>query len=84
MDNFTGKSVKEMLRIPGVTIDVNSLMCDTPLKDQGVDSLEMMNLVLAIEEKLDFKIPDEDIGKMTSLIEIASYLNERLNNARNR
>lgn len=50
---------------------------DTGLKDMGVDSLDVMQFVLALQEKYGVEIPDADIGALSSVANITEYLNRR-------
>ena len=77
---YTAQNVKEMTKIPEVKIDIDALKEDVSLAAQGVDSLEMMNLMLALEEKLSIKIPDDDVEKMRTINDIVMYLNSRRKN----
>jgi acyl carrier protein len=60
----------------GVSIDVATIMPDTSLAKTGIDSLEMMNVFLAIEEKFGIKIPDDDIDALDTVDDIIAYLHK--------
>lgn len=75
---FDSDKVKQIINTPEVTINIADLKNDVLLKDQGVDSLEMMNITLAIEENLNIGIPDDDIVKLSTLDKIAEYINTRI------
>ena len=59
---------------------VNTLGCDEDkitmeasiADDLGIDSLDAVELVMAIEEELGVKIPDEELGKMKLVSDIAA------------
>ena len=55
--------------------DISSLINDMPLAEQDVDSLDMANIYLLIEEKYNIKIPDTDLDKLQSINDICIYLN---------
>jgi acyl carrier protein len=42
--------------------------------DLGADSLDTVELVMALEEKFGIEIPDEDAEKMTTVGEAIKYL----------
>ncbi len=42
--------------------------------DLGADSLDTVELVMALEEKFDIEIPDEDAEKITTVGEAIEYL----------
>ena len=43
-------------------------------EDLGADSLDTVELVMALEEKFDIEIPDEDAEKMTSLSIVLDFI----------
>lgn len=45
--------------------------------DLGADSLDTVELVMALEEKFGIEIPDEDAEKMTTVGEAIRYLEEK-------
>ena len=44
------------------------------IDDLGADSLDTVELVMALEEKFGVEIPDEDAEKMTTVGEAIKYL----------
>jgi len=44
------------------------------IEDLGADSLDAVELVMAIEEEFDIEVPDEEAEKLTSVGEILSYI----------
>lgn len=52
----------------------------TALKDDlGVDSIELVEFVINIEDEFDIDIPDEDVDGMVSMGDMLNYLVKRLN-----
>ena len=45
--------------------------------DLGADSLDTVELVMALEEEFEIEIPDEDAEKMTSVGEAIRYIEEK-------
>ena len=43
--------------------------------DLGADSLDTVELVMALEEEFDTEIPDEEAEKITSVQEAIDYIN---------
>lgn len=72
--NVTREEMLAVIERAGVSVDVAAIKGDTPLSKSGIDSLEMMNVFLAIEEKFGIKIPDEDIDALDTVDEIIAYL----------
>jgi acyl carrier protein len=47
------------------------------LDDLGADSLDIVELVMAIEEEYDIEIPDDDAEKIQSIQDAINYVEER-------
>ncbi len=45
--------------------------------DLGADSLDTVELVMALEEEFGIEIPDEDAEKMTTVGEAIKYIEEK-------
>ena len=45
--------------------------------DLGADSLDTVELVMALEEEFETEIPDEDAEKITTVQQAITYNNER-------
>lgn len=48
------------------------------VEDLGADSLDMVEFVMAIEEEYDIVITDESVGNMTTVGQIADFLEKLL------
>ena len=46
--------------------------------DLGLDSLDMVELVIELEEGWDIEIPDEDAKKLTTVNEAIKYIEEKI------
>ncbi|HLN14425.1 MAG TPA: acyl carrier protein [bacterium] len=44
------------------------------VEDLGADSLDVVELVMALEEEFDLEIPDEDAEKIATVGEAVSYI----------
>ncbi|HPN72885.1 MAG TPA: acyl carrier protein [Candidatus Omnitrophota bacterium] len=47
------------------------------IDDLGADSLDTVELVMALEEEFGAEIPDEDAEKLTTVGEAISYIEEK-------
>ncbi len=47
------------------------------IDDLGADSLDIVELVMAIEEEFGLEIPDEDAERMQNIADVISYVEER-------
>ena len=45
--------------------------------DLGADSLDTVELVMALEEEFETEIPDEDAEKITTVQQAINYINDR-------
>ncbi|EPP8196602.1 acyl carrier protein [Campylobacter lari] len=70
------KDILEILKEVGVLVDINTLEINKPLKDQGIDSLDMANLFLNLQEKYNIEIPMEDTEKLQTIDELINYINQ--------
>ena len=71
--------VREIFRNGGVNEQIlTKLKPKTSLLDAGLDSLDIANLLLLIEEKYKVKIPDEEALEMDSLQSIVDLVNAKL------
>ena len=48
------------------------------IDDLGADSLDIVELVMAMEEAFDIEIPDDDAEKMQTIGDAMAYVKERL------
>ncbi len=49
------------------------------IEDLGADSLDVVELVMALEEKFDISIPDEESAKIATVGDIVSYIEKAKN-----
>ena len=69
------KTVADTLRIEESTISTESKFVD----DLGADSLDLVELMMAIEAAFDCDIPDEDAGKIATVADAVKYVEKHLN-----
>ncbi len=48
------------------------------IDDLGADSLDIVELVMAMEETFDIEIPDDDAEKIQTIGDAVAYLKEKL------
>ena len=63
--------IVEQLGVKEDEIGIDSSFVD----DLGADSLDTVELVMALEEEFGCEIPDEDAEKITTVKEAVEYLN---------
>lgn len=77
MAEVTQDDIMIIIESAGVTADLDKIRNGDELSEAGVDSLDLANILLAIEEKYDIKIPDEDVNSLATIGNIVSYLHNR-------
>lgn len=50
---------------------------DVPLVEAGLDSLDVSNFLLMVEERYGVQITNEDMEGLNTLNEVAAFLNQR-------
>ena len=75
-------NVKDKVRniiIQHLGIDSNRLLDDSSLKDTaGADSLDAVEIIMAVETDFDIEIPDNEAEKMTSVNAIVQYVESKI------
>ena len=77
MDNVeqrVKKIVAEQLGVNEADIKIDSSLVD----DLGADSLDTVELVMALEEEFECEIPDEEAEKITTVQQAVDYINNNL------
>lgn len=44
------------------------------IEDLGADSLDIVELIMALEEEFDMEIPDEDAEKIQTVSDVVNYI----------
>ena len=58
-----------------LSVDADTITEDSKFKeDLGADSLDLFELVMAVEDEYSVEIPAEDLEKLTSVGEVMDYL----------
>ena len=48
------------------------------IDDLGADSLDIVELIMAIEEEFDLEIPDSDAEKVVTVSDVVDYIKENV------
>lgn len=68
------EKIKEII-VRELGADESQVTMETSFKDDlGVDSLDLFQMVMAVEEEYDIEIPSEDIENMSTVGEFVEYL----------
>ncbi|UCE03812.1 MAG: acyl carrier protein [Candidatus Latescibacterota bacterium] len=68
------KIIEEQLGVSAEQVTDDAAFID----DLGADSLDTVELVMALEEEFDIEIPDEDAEKMTNVASAIEYLEQKV------
>ncbi|MBN1150013.1 acyl carrier protein [candidate division WOR-3 bacterium] len=72
------KEVKKII-VERLGVDDAQVTLDSKyVKDLGADSLDLVELIMAFEEKFDIDIPDEDAEKLETVGDSIDYLEKAL------
>ncbi|AXP08175.1 acyl carrier protein [Campylobacter sp. VicNov18] len=62
--------VVEQLSIDADTVKMESKI----IEDLGADSLDVVELIMALEEKFEIEIPDSDAEKLIKIEDVVNYI----------
>lgn len=59
--------------------DLSRLRGDAPLREElDIDSMDLLNLVVAVADQLHIEIPERDYGRLATLDAMVEYVESRL------
>lgn len=65
-----------MSKITGINKDdINE---KTNFQDLGMDSLEIFEMIVDVEDQFDIEIPNEDVEKFVCVGDVLKYIHERI------
>ena len=68
------EKVKDII-IEQLQVDESEVTMDTNLmKDLSADSLDAVEIIMAIEDEFDIEVPDEDAEKFQTVSDIVNYV----------
>lgn len=73
----TLSQIREKLSTIDWDINVDDLQDNTPLIEQGLDSLDIMNVLFCLEENFPVSIPDDDLPGLKTLQDFTDYINNK-------
>ncbi len=73
IENRVKKVVSEQLGVEEAKVALESRFVD----DLGADSLDTVELVMALEDEFDCEIPDEEVEKIQSVGQAVSYIADK-------
>jgi acyl carrier protein len=71
--------VIEIIKAIAPELEEGDLRADRPLRDQiDLDSMDWLNVLVAVNEKLHVDIPEVDYGKLVTLDNLVAYIRGKL------
>ena len=68
--------IKEII-VEQLTVDESTVTMETNLmKDLEADSLDAVEIIMAIEDEYDMEIPDEEAEKFQTVADLVNYVEE--------
>jgi len=72
VENRVKEIIAEQLSVDGAELEASKSF----INDLGADSLDIVELVMAMEEEFDIEIPDEDAEKIQTVGDAIKYISE--------
>lgn len=69
--------IYQIIKDAEVMSDVDKIQFNTNLREAGLDSLDMANVLLTIEETFGVKIEDEEMPQATTIDAIADLVSRK-------
>ena len=66
--------IVEQLGVVETSVTLDASFID----DLGADSLDIVELIMALEEEFDIEIPDEDAEKVVTVGDVVDYIKENI------
>ncbi len=64
-----------------LSIDADAVKMESKIiEDLGADSLDVVELIMALEEKFEVEIPDSDAEKLIKIEDVVNYIDNLKNN----
>jgi acyl carrier protein len=78
MDSPNFEKVKEII-VDQLDVEADQVTPDASfIEDLGADSLDTVELVMALEENFDIEIPDEDAEKIKTVRNAVEYIDKNV------
>ncbi len=77
MDIFA--KVKALI-VEQLDVEEGKITLETTFEDIDADSLDVVELVMALEEEFDLEIADEEVENIKTVGDIISYIDGKINN----
>ena len=76
---MTFEKIREII-MEQLSVEEDAVTMDTHLmKDLEADSLDAVEIILAIDDDFVIEVPDEDAEKIQSVADLVKYIEEKIN-----
>jgi acyl carrier protein len=73
----TKETIIELIKKANVVADASSLRDNLKLIDQGIDSMDIFAIMIAIQDHYQIQIPDDDIESLQTVNDLVSYIDSK-------
>lgn len=71
------ENMREMIA-EQLNVDVNEITLETSFKDDlGADSLDLFELVMALEDQYDIELPADELSNIVTVEDVINYLRDK-------
>ncbi len=70
------EKVKEIIMEQLSINDPDAIAPETTLEDLGADSLDMVEVIMALEDEFDIQIKDEDLESLKCVSDLVDYISK--------
>ena len=71
----------DLLKLAATAIHrpIGELSLDTPFEDQNLNSIDLVEILLAVEDRYGIYVPDSEVVELRNLAQLAAWLDEHSN-----
>ncbi|EJL05030.1 hypothetical protein PflQ2_3836 [Pseudomonas fluorescens Q2-87] len=73
----TKETIIELIKKANVVADASSLRDNLKLIDQGIDSMDIFAIMIAIQDHYQIQIPDDDIERLQTVNDLVGYIDSK-------
>ncbi|WP_434557962.1 acyl carrier protein [Pseudomonas sp. Z5-35] len=73
----TKETIIELIGKANVVADASSLRDNLKLTDQGIDSMDIFAIMLAVQDHYQIQIPDVDIESLQTVNDLVNYIDTK-------
>ncbi|HEY6898546.1 MAG TPA: phosphopantetheine-binding protein [Rhodocyclaceae bacterium] len=77
IDVVTSEKIVEIIASSGVVADMGKFQVDKNFKENGIDSLDVYSIFLAVEEQLGVKFSEEEAARINTVAAFVEALKAR-------